>query len=431
MVLWLDFIPGFDLFEVVLFLVEFSPYLLAVNLVLVMMVKKQFRTLVLCFLPLFVITTVAIVVITSYEHAMKNGFDLSKPSIREALENYIATGEGDLEEIIDSKNYPPVFGQYEMNYLLTDLLKHTFFHFDAHNEENIPVSYNKGNDWFRATLGEPMIYTSAVFEKGNESLWEAQKYKLDYVAQAINLQKGDQVLDIGCGWGTLVEHFSVKYGADVLGVTLSSEQVKFFDDNKRKKLPKPSKSKIMLQDAMKMMENDEMKGRKFDSIVSLEMMEHVGIRRYQQFLHIVKTLLKDDGVFYMQVAGLRRDWRFDDFIWGLFMGEHIFPGADASCPLGWITTQLERAGFEVQRVNNLGTHYRKTLIFWLEEWRATKDDIVKKYGIKAYRRWEVFLRWAITVAREGSSTVFMITTTKHNQVQPRLDTQKRLAPVWN
>jgi len=96
--------------------------------------------------------------------------------------------------------------------------------------------------------------------------------------------------------------------------------------------------------------------------------------------------------------------------------------------MGWVTTQLERAGFEVQRVQNLGSHYSRTLAQWLEEWHADKDNMVKKYGITAYRRWEVFLRWSVRVARQGSSTVFMITATKHGQEPARLSSQRNLVP---
>ena len=94
------------------------------------------------------------------------------------------------------------------------------------------------------------------------------------------------------------------------------------------------------------------------------------------------------------------------------MGEHVFPGADASCPLGWVSTHLERAGFEVQRVSNLGSHYSRTLSQWLEEWHLAREAMVSKYGIKAYRRWEVFLAWSTRIAKLGSSTVFMFTATK-------------------
>ena len=110
------------------------------------------------------------------------------------------------------------------------------------------------------------------------------------------------------------------------------------------------------------------------------------------------------------------------------MGEHVFPGADASCPLGWVSTQLERAGFEIQRVHNLGTHYARTLQQWLDIWREREAPLTEKYGEKAWRRWEVFLGWSERVAYEGSSTVFMFALTKAGQTARRIQTQATLAP---
>lgn len=269
-----------------------------------------------------------------------------------------------------------------------------------------------------------MIYTSGVYKNGSETLMQAQVNKMNYVANAIELKKGEQVLDIGCGWGRLVQHLTDHYGAKVTGVTLSSEQKKYGDE-----LNQGNGARILLQDAMKMHERtDLVPPGGFDAITSLEMAEHVGIKRYQEFLTKVHSLLKDDGKLYFQVAGFRRQWQYEDLVWGLFMGEHVFPGADASCPMGWVTTQLERAGFEVQRVQNLGTHYSKTLAQWLEEWHAAKDEMVQKYGVKAFRRWEVFLAWSVRVARQGSSTVFMITATKQGAESARIRTQAHLAP---
>lgn len=72
----------------------------------------------------------------------------------------------------------------------------------------------------------------------------------------------------------------------------------------------------------------------------VEMAEHVGVLRFQNFLHLVKDRLKDDGLFYIQIAGLRASWRFEDLIWGMFMGTYIFPAADASLPLGYINRRL-------------------------------------------------------------------------------------------
>ena len=109
-------------------------------------------------------------------------------------------------------------------------------------------------------------------------------------------------------------------------------------------------------------------------------------------------------------------------------GECVFPGADASCPLGWVSSQVERAGFEIQRVHNMGSHYSRTLAHWLENWRSNEQYIVEKYGAKAYRRWEVFLAWSVRAARQGSSTLFMLTLTKAGVEDRRIKSQAHLVP---
>ena len=403
---------------------EFAPYIVALSIVGFFTTKKSFRLIPAMFLPGVIGILIVGIVLGSYEDAKIKGFDMSKPSLRDALESYIETGEGDAVKIIESGEFAPTLGYQELKYLMTDLITHTLLHLDTHNGMNIPVAYNKGNDWFRATLGEPMVYTSGIYENGNESLIEAQNHKLDFVADSIQLKKGEKVLDIGCGWGRLAKYFTEKYGAKVTGVTLSEEQKKYAD-----KLNSGNGAKIVLQDAMKLYtRKDLVPEGGFDKITCLEMAEHVGIKRYDEFLSHVHNLLKDDGTLYFQVAGLRREWQYEDIAWGLFMGEHIFPGADASTPMGWVTTHLERNGFEVQRVHNLGTHYSRTLFQWLEEWYAAKDAMIAKYGAKEWRRWEVFLAWSVRIARQGSSTVFMIAATKHGQEGTRINAQAHLAP---
>ena len=164
-----------------------------------------------------------------------------------------------------------------------------------------------------------MVYTSGIYKNGDESLKVAQEYKLDYVANAIELKKGDKVLDIGCGWGRLIQHFRDNYDAEVTGITLSSGQKAWAEKNVGVNKG-PGTGVIMLQDGMKMYDDhhtnfDIVPEGGFDKITSLEMAEHVGIRRYNEFLTKVHELLKDDGVFYFQVAGLRRHWRYEDLIW--------------------------------------------------------------------------------------------------------------------
>lgn len=147
---------------------------------------------------------------------------------------------------------------------------------------------------------------------------------------------------------------------------------------------------------------------RFTKIVSLEQAEHIGVRRYQAFMKKLYNLLDDDGTFVLQVAGLRPSWQYEDLIWGLFMNKYIFPGADASCSLGWVINQLESAGFEVKNIDVLGVHYSATIWRWYKNWMSKEGECREKYGEKINRVWKYFLASSTIVAREGGSSVFQV-----------------------
>ena len=106
----------------------------------------------------------------------------------------------------------------------------------------------------------------------------------------------------------------------------------------------------------------------FDKIVSLEMVEHVGVKNLTTFYELVRDLLADDGLFLLQWTGLRRGLRPEDLIWGLFMNKYIFPGADASlCPSRMLKA-MEKAGFEMHSVENISIHYAWTIQRWHDNW---------------------------------------------------------------
>lgn len=177
----------------------------------------------------------------------------------------------------------------------------------------------------------------------------------------------------------------------------------------------------------------ELPERSFDVITAVEMAEHAGLRNYRKFLRKVIKLLTDDGTFYIQVAGLPRGYstthnHYEDLQWGLWMSQHIFPGADASCPMGWVITQLEQTAFEVQSSLNMGSHYARTMQDWLKHWEPNRAVIEKKYGEASWRRWQVFLTWSLRIGRNGGSTVQFITAVKSGSERARLNAQRRLAP---
>jgi cyclopropane fatty-acyl-phospholipid synthase-like methyltransferase len=222
------------------------------------------------------------------------------------------------------------------------------------------------------------------------------------------MKPGDRHLDIGCGWGTLLTHAATKYGTHGTGITLAKEQADWAVARARES-GVANRVRVLVDDYRNL--PDE----RYDKITCLEMAEHVGIRNFQKFLLQVRSMLEDDGMFYLQIAGLRRAWQYEDLVWGLFMSKYIFPGADASCPLAFVVSQLERAAFEVHRVENCGSHYAVTLEKWYRNWKRNEAGIVEKYGERWFRMWMMFLGWSAIIAAQGTSAVFMITATKNHK----------------
>jgi len=254
-------------------------------------------------------------------------------------------------------------------------------------------------------LGPSMVYTSAVFRDENETLEDGQRRKLDIICQSVQMQQGDRHLDIGCGWGALLAHAAKNYGTVSTGITLAKEQADF---------GRSLASEQGVSDRIRIVVDDyrTLEGR-FDKITCVEMAEHVGIKNFQVFLRQAYELLEDDGIFYLQIAGLRRAWQFEDLVWGLFMAKYVFPGADASCPLGFVVSHAERAGFEVHRVENAGPHYAVTIAKWYDNWKRNEAAIVARYGVYWFRLWSLFLAWSVQIGGQGSSALFMLTLTKN------------------
>eukprot|EP01052_Picozoa_sp_SAG31_P018394 SAG31_NODE_1300_length_8906_cov_139.354604_7_plen_167_part_00 len=138
-------------------------------------------------------------------------------------------------------------------------------------------------------------------------------------------------------------------------------------------------------------------------------------------------------MFLMQVAGLRKGSNWQDTQWGVFMSKYIFPGADASTPLNWYIKQCEKAGFEVQRVENIGRHYSHTLHGWYDHWMDKKEEVLKKDEYQGHekhdgntdakgalgRLWDFFLAWSVVASGQCSATCYQITMHKNIYDYPR------------
>ncbi|MCP4438767.1 MAG: class I SAM-dependent methyltransferase [Aureispira sp.] len=305
------------------------------------------------------------------------------------------------------------YTKHHYKFFVTRMIPEVVIHSKKQDERIIRSHYDNQNDLFNWFLGDRMIYTSCYYTSEDETLEQAQDNKLDLIAHKMQLKAGEELLDIGCGWGTLIAHFAKYYDVNTTGVTIAEAGAEWAR-KQIKEYGAEDKAQVWVKDY-----RDIPKNKKYDKITCLEMAEHVGIKYFRKFMKQCYNLLKDDGIFYIQIAGLReRDNVFmkenrEDLVWGLFMNEYIFSGADASMPLHWDLKQIEKAGFEVQSVENIGIHYSKTINAWYDNWMGNKEKVLEKYGERTFRIYEIFLAWSTVIAHNGGSTAYQIVCHKN------------------
>ncbi|KAG7192394.1 Sphingolipid C9-methyltransferase [Scheffersomyces spartinae] len=307
-------------------------------------------------------------------------------------------------------------------YFLLEMIPEVIFHSKSQDEEQVRDHYDRGDDFYTWFLGNRMIYTSGVIgdiEK-EETLEQLQDNKLAVLAEKIDLKKGDHLLDLGCGWGTWAANASSVHGAKVTGVTLGKNQTHWGNQVLSDYGVSSEQSRIVCVDYRDTPPLAKSNGL-YDKITCLEMSEHVGVRKLGAFLQQVYDSLEDDGLFFLQYAGLRKRWQYEDLNWGLFMNKYIFPGADASTPLTFYIEALESVGFEVVSIDNIGVHYSATLWRWYRNWLGNKDKVVNKYGIKWFKVWEYFLASSTIISRQGSATCYQIVLRKNLNSYPRVN----------
>lgn len=344
----------------------------------------------------------------------KNG---SKTPITDFIEDYM---NGRVDVTVDvrqlMKNRTDYFSYeivgHHVGFVINKFIPQLAIHSKKQDERIVRDHYDRRNDFFKGFLGERMIYTSAFFKNGNEGLTEAQDNKMNLVSQKIQLKQGERLLDIGCGWGTLVAHTAKYFGTDSTGISIAQAGVDYGNEQ-IKAWGVEDRARCIRMDYRAIPQD------KYDKITCLEMAEHVGVKYFQRFMNQIYGLLKDDGLFYLQIAGLKAGVHKESLIWGAFMNEYIFPGADASMPLSFVVARLERAGFEIHSVENVGIHYSRTIQQWYDNWMANRDAVFTEYGQWWYRCWEIFLGWSVDIAKQGNSTAFQIVCNKNRETFDR------------
>jgi sphingolipid C9-methyltransferase len=357
--------------------------------------------------------------------AMANKYAKGKrPPFSEFVEDYIAGKidlEGDFEAFMECKDtyFDHRLTMKHIKFFFSRMIPEVLIHSKSQDERIVRDHYDRGNDFFASFLGPRMIYTSGFWnDPVSETLELAQDRKMTMVCDKLLMKPGDKHLDIGCGWGTLVAYASKFYGTDSTGITLAQDGT----DHGNKQIADfgvSDRARIQRMDYRDMITPGK-NNLKFNQITCLEMGEHVGIRKFPRFIKNIYNKLEDDGLFYIQQAGLRanpgllaKGEHWEDLTWGLFMNQYIFSGADASTPLAFLVKCLQNANFEVQSVENIGIHYSHTMYCWFKNWESNQAYIEKTYGEWWFRLWRVFLYWSVIVARQGSSTCWSIIAHKN------------------
>jgi len=232
--------------------------------------------------------------------------------------------------------------------------------------------YDAGNDLYQKMLDKRMVYTCAYW-KDAQNLDEAQENKLDLVCRKIGLKAGQKILDIGCGWGSFAKFAAEKYQAEVVGITVSKEQVSLAQ-KRCAGLP----VEIRLQDYRDVNE-------KFDHIISLGMFEHVGVKNYRTYMEIVAKNLKPQGLFLLQTIGGIRSVNSTD----PWFDKYIFPNSMLPSPaqIGEAINDL----FVLEDWHSFGEDYDKTLMAWYANFKQGWDEIKDNYSERFYRMWEYYL----------------------------------------
>lgn len=252
-------------------------------------------------------------------------------------------------------------------------LYNKYLHFKNKNtkiqaKKNISHHYDLGNQFYKYWLDKSMTYSSAIFNGKNDNLELAQNNKYQKLADLSSIKKGDNILEIGCGWGGFSEFLAKNYDCQITALTISREQFKFTTE-RMEKANLTSKVKVVFCDYR------NIKGQ-FDKVLSIEMFEAVGREYWKTFFEKIKTILKPNGNVGLQLITI------DDKIYNVyknnpdFIQKYIFPGGMLPS-VEVLKNIIENTSFRINSINSYSNDYAKTLNIWNKEFNRNWTKIEK------------------------------------------------------
>ncbi|QDH34586.1 cyclopropane-fatty-acyl-phospholipid synthase family protein [Porphyrobacter sp. YT40] len=277
------------------------------------------------------------------------------------------------------------------------------------SKKNVAHHYDIGNDLYALMLdNEHWQYSCAYWPEGVTTLAGAQEAKLKHIARKLHLSPGQEVLDIGCGWGGMAIHLARHHDVHVTGITLSEEQAALARQRVRD-AGVADKVTILLEDYRDTAAN----GRRFDRIVSVGMFEHVGRAQFETFFQACAQILADDGVMLLHTIGRFGGPGTTD----AFTRKYVFPGGYIPA-LSETVAASEKFRLIATDVETLRLHYAKTIRAWYANCMAHREKIIALYDERFFRMWTFYLAGAATVFEHGGMGNYQIQYVRNRNALP-------------
>ena len=265
------------------------------------------------------------------------------------------------------------------------------------DREAVRHHYELSNRFYELMLGPTMVYSCAYFEDPAESLERAQERKLEMICRKLRLSGGERLLDVGCGWGSLLIHAAEHHGVRGVGITLSDAQAA---------LARERVARAGLSDRVEIRVCDyrEVDDGPYDKVASVGMYEHVGRDQLDRYVGHIHDLLRPGGLFLNHgIARLRQRPRGED----TFITRYIFPDGELH-PVTDVLTSMEASSLEIRDVESLREHYPLTLRRWAANVDARRAEAIREVGEMRLRAWRLYVLGSARAFASGEISVFQV-----------------------
>jgi len=278
------------------------------------------------------------------------------------------------------------------------------FQSKAQARRQIHFHYDRSNEFYSLFLDSRMVYSCAYFRSPDVTLEDAQLAKLNHICRKLDLQPRERFLDVGCGWGALIEHAAAQYGVEATGCTLSHAQYNY--------------AAARLEGHARVLECDYGDlAAGYEKIASVGMFEHVGRRRAPRYFRKMADLLAPGGLFLNHAIARPQGVRDDAA--SLFLRRYIFPGGQF-IHLNETIRAAEDAGFEVLDVENLRPHYALTCRLWEQRLAERREAALRLVDERTFRAWRIWLAASLLSFEDGFNSVYQVLLGKRGAPRRRL-----------